>query len=445
MPTLRSNIFALAAFSALGIGIAHPATAAPIITNLKMTPTTLTVTGGTVTVTATVTDTVPIASVSGYVTANGSRDSGVTVAMSNGGSGTTYTGVFQVTHYNTTAAPYSFNLTLTAKDATATQTATAAVLVAQANDSAPPAISAIALTPATLTVTGGQLLVKATVIDPGKRPITEVKALISRNGGTYISGIALSNGGSGSVYSASFNSSVNNTSNTPYTYSASVTAYNDLGLSFTAYGGSAVQANANTPPIITKAVVSPATLPTNGGVATVAAVVSDPNGRLITSVTSKLIASGQTYNLTLTNGGSGNIYTSTVQFGTNNAGWVFSGTVTAYDDLGLNNSANINGVQAFMPGTLPELVAPSATALAVSPASIAKGSANLTLALNGINFQSNSTVLFNGKKLTPTNISPTAIIVVVPAAMLTTAGAYEISVVNPAPGGVSNGIAFNVF
>ncbi|HLV80013.1 MAG TPA: hypothetical protein VKT32_07000 [Chthonomonadaceae bacterium] len=88
---------------------------------------------------------------------------------------------------------------------------------------------------------------------------------------------------------------------------------------------------------------------------------------------------------------------------------------------------------------------PVPTISSLSPSSVAAGSAQFTLTVNGTNFVSTSTVNWNGTALSTTVLSSTQLQATVPAADVATAGTASVTVVNPAPGGgTSNALAFNI-
>ncbi|MCW3058932.1 MAG: hypothetical protein JWQ02_753 [Capsulimonas sp.] len=423
----------------IGGGLAHSASAAPVITNVKMTPGLLPPTGGVITVTATITDTVAVTGASVRITGNtAAAPNNASFVMSNGGSGTTYSANVPFGTLNTTAAPFNWSATVTATDASATQSATVAVLAGQQNDNQPPAISGITLTPATLPFSGGQITVTATVVDPFRRPTT-VGGKVTMNGGN-LGDIALSNGGVGNIYTGTFQSVVNNTTNTTDTYAVNLTAKNDLGFISSVAGGKSVQDNLTAAPVITSASVTPSTLPATGGTIKISAVVNDPSGRKITKVLAYLPQTAYA----LSNGGSGNIYTLTLQVSAQSNPITITGSVAATNDVGLVGTATVNGAQGFANGSLPVLIGLTANTPALSPAFATHGAANLALTINGQNFVGGSSVLFNGTPIPASSVIATRIVVVIPAAMLATAGAYSVSVNNPAPGGSSNSVVFNV-
>ena len=87
--------------------------------------------------------------------------------------------------------------------------------------------------------------------------------------------------------------------------------------------------------------------------------------------------------------------------------------------------------------------APSITSL--SPLSAVEGAAEQTLTINGTNFLSTSTVTYNGVAHTAAYVSATQLTISLGANDQATAGAYQVVVNNPAPGGGgSNAVIFAV-
>lgn len=83
---------------------------------------------------------------------------------------------------------------------------------------------------------------------------------------------------------------------------------------------------------------------------------------------------------------------------------------------------------------------PAPTTTSISPASVNIGASAFTLTVNGTNFfPSSSVVWFAGTALTTTYVSATQLTATVPSSLLTTAGSYNITVVNPATSGVGGG------
>lgn len=78
---------------------------------------------------------------------------------------------------------------------------------------------------------------------------------------------------------------------------------------------------------------------------------------------------------------------------------------------------------------------PAPALSAISPAALAAGSSDSTLTLTGSDFLEQSVVQANGTTLATSYASATQLTAVVPSALLETAGALPITVVNPGPGG----------
>jgi 6-phosphogluconolactonase (cycloisomerase 2 family) len=71
----------------------------------------------------------------------------------------------------------------------------------------------------------------------------------------------------------------------------------------------------------------------------------------------------------------------------------------------------------------------------LSPSSVSAGSAALTVAVIGSNFNQSSTILVNGTALPTTHVSAKVLEATLPASDLTQGGTLNVSVMNPSPGG----------
>src|SRR5713101_2708694 len=86
------------------------------------------------------------------------------------------------------------------------------------------------------------------------------------------------------------------------------------------------------------------------------------------------------------------------------------------------------------------------TISSISPPSVQVGSGGFTLTINGTNFITSSTVSFGGSARPTTFVSPTQLTASIFAGDVASAGTFEVTVLNPAPGGGSStGIPFSVF
>ncbi len=90
------------------------------------------------------------------------------------------------------------------------------------------------------------------------------------------------------------------------------------------------------------------------------------------------------------------------------------------------------GTSAAIPFAV-ENPAPTATTLA--PLGTLLGSPATSLTVTGTGFVSGAKVVFNGVDLVTTFVSSTSVQATIPAAQLATAGTFNVTVVNPAPGG----------
>lgn len=88
---------------------------------------------------------------------------------------------------------------------------------------------------------------------------------------------------------------------------------------------------------------------------------------------------------------------------------------------------------------------PAVTTTSLAPMSALIGSPATLLTVTGTGFVTGSKIVFNGTDLPTTLKSPTSLEATIPAAQLTTAGNYAVTVVNPAPGGgTSTPLSFTV-
>ena len=81
----------------------------------------------------------------------------------------------------------------------------------------------------------------------------------------------------------------------------------------------------------------------------------------------------------------------------------------------------------------------------ISPASVVAGSGNFILTVQGSNFNTSSSVRFNGMARATTFVSPTQLTALIPASDVAISGSHLVYVVNPTPGGgTSNWLLFTV-
>jgi len=111
--------------------------------------------------------------------------------------------------------------------------------------------------------------------------------------------------------------------------------------------------------------------------------------------------------------------------------------------LSLMGGACGTGVGAVGGGNTNPPPSGGATISSVTPPNANAGGAGLTIMVSGEGFISNSTVNWNGASLATTTMGDGQLAATVPAADIATAGAAQITVVNPgAGGGASNPLAF---
>jgi hypothetical protein len=109
-------------------------------------------------------------------------------------------------------------------------------------------------------------------------------------------------------------------------------------------------------------------------------------------------------------------------------------------DLAQAGTLNITVVNPLPGGGTSPVIAfpvnnPVPQESSLSPSSVSAGSAALTVAVVGSNFNLSSTILVNGTALLTTHVSASVLEVTLPASDLAQGGTLNISVVNPPPGG----------
>ncbi len=93
----------------------------------------------------------------------------------------------------------------------------------------------------------------------------------------------------------------------------------------------------------------------------------------------------------------------------------------------------------------PPVQNPPPSISSLSPSSAMAGATSQTLTINGTNFLSSSTVIYNGVAHPASFVSSTQLNITLSASDQTTAGAYPVVVTNPAPGGgTSNTVNFTI-
>ncbi len=115
------------------------------------------------------------------------------------------------------------------------------------------------------------------------------------------------------------------------------------------------------------------------------------------------------------------------------------GVVSPGPTTGNNAGNNLSNFFTFTVGPANNPI-PSITQL--SPSSAAVGGPAFTIQVTGTNFVLGAQINWNGSPLTTTFTSATQVTATVPAADIATQGSYNISVVNPAPGGGASAAKF---
>lgn len=78
---------------------------------------------------------------------------------------------------------------------------------------------------------------------------------------------------------------------------------------------------------------------------------------------------------------------------------------------------------------------PTPATTSISPSAVSAGSAATSLTINGSQFVTSSTISFNGISLTTAYGSATQLTATIPADLLSSAGTFPVTVINPGPGG----------
>ena len=351
-----------------------------------------TVNGGEVTINANVSFSGLGGTVIAYAYEDGILQGG-TISLSNGGNGNIWTSQYYLKgDYGPGATTHKWSFVVAATDRNgAVYTAQATGVVTQIPDPGP-AITNVSFTPSALPTIRSTFTLNVTVTGLNAKDNFygggSVSASIYANGQqTFING-TLSNGGSGNVYSLTTSDNFNPTS-IPVTYTAVVTATDNAGAFTTMTGaGSAVQ-QADAPPAISNATLSPGTIPSAGGSLTVSATVDDSaaNSTGLQGVQATIYNNGKYVNSgLLSNGGNGNFYTGQVNVGSNTGSGpiLYIGTVTASDNALAGTTMNAAGSCMQQADTPPVITNASITPSTLSPRG-AQVNVNATITDSGAN------------------------------------------------------------
>ncbi|GEM_PF-1629751 len=247
--------------------------------------------------------------------------------------------------------------------------------------------------PAALPATGGIIKINASVVIPTGKP--NINAHITRNGISYTT-INLSNGGEGMDYFGSFTVGINS-SDTPYTYAASVYTDDAVGNRDTALAvGTCVQTCDNKPPVITVATLWPNARPSTGGTIKVTATVTDADTKVNTVgaaiLSNGLFITASPTQITLSNGGAGNVYTGSYTFGANPCSIYYSWTaiIVATDICG--NTSTLPATGACAQARTKPLSTVSITDAAISPSNLPVDGGQITISCKDNNPDTNLSV-----------------------------------------------------
>jgi hypothetical protein len=207
--------------------------------------------------------------------------------------------------------------------------------------------------------------------------------------------------------------------------------------------------------------VIPAAQLTTAGTFPVTVVTPSPGGGTSNAVDLPVVVvvtvspSTQTLNVTQTQP-----FTATVTGSTNHSvTWSVNGVTGGNTTVGTINTSGLYTAPGVPPSpnntvtvTASSVATPSGTSSAsvavispvpvlnsISPSTVDAGSTDTTLTVTGTSFTPQSAVQLSGTPLTTTFGSATQLTAVIPAAQLTTAGTFPVTVVTPTPGGGTSG------
>jgi len=265
------------------VTVATPDNQAPVISACQVTPRALLARGGTVTITATVTDDVAVNSVRAVIT----RPDGVQVpvALASQG-GNNYQGTYAVSP-NAGATAQSYQVEIRALDNSGNQaTVDCGAVTVAVPDTTAPVLLNCAIAPRALPASGGSVAVTADATD--NVSVQSVVAEIQRPDGTIVTAQLTSTGGSG--YRGTIDLPANDT-NATLTYLVRLVATDSTGNRTTQdCGAVTVAAVDRLAPSIANCSVSPGTLPFSGGTVQVQASVTDNEG--VASVVARILRGG---------------------------------------------------------------------------------------------------------------------------------------------------------
>lgn len=184
---------------------------------------------------------------------------------------------------------------------------------------------------ATLTVT--------TTYSPGTSGASSVSGAYYADGNYYTS-VGLTNT-SGTTWSGSLVLPNNNTAKF-VKWTVALTAYDINGTTYNATSSASTQAFDSTPPTISGITLTPTTLTSAGGDVSISATVVDTGGSQMNYVVADLKVGGGPSYTSLSNGGSGNVYSGGIHVPANSTpGDIsYTPTVTAYDNAGNHSCAS---------------------------------------------------------------------------------------------------------
>ena len=337
----ENNLYTSSSLAASGATIQAADNAAPVISAASLTPSTLPYAGGTLSVTATITDPEGIYNAYAQIIEDGSLYvTEMSLSPSPDGQPNDWAGSW-TSAQNNDAVTHTFTAVVYAGDNLgnrSTQAATGTTILA-ANPAQPITLASAALTPAALPATGGTITVSATVTDATW--VSGIVATILRDG-VFYQNLTLDNGGSGVVYSGQCDIGVNRDL-IAHSYTAVVYATNTVGTTTSLPAlGACVVATDRSAPVITGATLTPSSRPDSGGTLYISVTITDSGDTGLAWESADIYNNG-TYAtaISLSNGGSGDLYTGSYTFPANNSNQnaTWTATVAAADNAG--NSAAV--------------------------------------------------------------------------------------------------------
>lgn len=283
------------------VTVAPPDSQAPVISACQVTPRALLARGGSVTITATVTDDAAVSSVRALVTVPGGSQVAVVLASQGGNN---YQGTYVVSP-NPGPSPQSYQVVITAQDSSGNPaTADCGAFTVAIPDTTAPVLTNCAVAPRALTAAGGTITITADATD--NVSVQSVVAEVQGPNGTTT--VQLTAGG-GSGYSGTFSLPANSSA-APVSYQVRLVASDPSGNQTPQDCGTVtVAAPDREAPQIGSCTLAPSTLPFTGGAVQIQASITDNVG--VTSVTARILRGGSVVDTAALSPGAGPSFATT--------------------------------------------------------------------------------------------------------------------------------------